>query len=203
MDKRIFIIHPSQIIRQGIIALVRTRIDWDIIESSDSGELAHYRSIHNCRIIFVVDVAMANDELISAIAPFSENNSIKVLYLTHGDNILCTSDENACHFSLNVTKDDLLNLLDVHFGSGNKLAQKRSAESMSLTERERDILKLVALGKSNKEMAHLLSISINTVISHRKNITDKLNIKSISGLTVYAILNRLIDPESIDVESLI
>jgi DNA-binding CsgD family transcriptional regulator len=202
MDKRIIIIHPSQIIRQGIIALVRTRIDWEIIEFCDGGELSHYRSIRNARIIFVVDVGLANDELTNALSPFGESNSIKILYLTQGENN-CTSADNDCHLSLNASKDELLSLLEVHFGTGSNLAQKKSAESMSLTERERDILKLVALGRSNKEMAQLLSISIHTVISHRKNITDKLNIKSISGLTVYAILNRLIDAESIDVESLI
>ncbi|NJO92945.1 MAG: hypothetical protein HC831_31265, partial [Chloroflexia bacterium] len=48
-----------------------------------------------------------------------------------------------------------------------------------------------------------LFISIHTVISHRKNITEKLGIKSISGLTVYAVLNKLIDTESINPEQLI
>ncbi len=203
MDKRIIIIHPSQIIRQGILTLTRSRMDWGIIESCDSRELAHYRSIRNARIIFIVDVGLANDELTSALSSFGESNSIKILYLTQGENVLYTSPDNDCHLSLNASKNELLSLLDVHFGHNSNLSQKKSAESMSLTERERDILKLVALGRSNKEMAHLLSISIHTVISHRKNITDKLNIKSISGLTVYAILNRLIDAESINVESLI
>ena len=64
-------------------------------------------------------------------------------------------------------------------------------------------MQLVALGNSNKEIAEKLFISIHTVISHRKNITEKLGIKSISGLTVYAILNKLIDTNSIDPEQLI
>jgi DNA-binding CsgD family transcriptional regulator len=64
-----------------------------------------------------------------------------------------------------------------------------------LSNRETDVLKKVALGYSNKEIAEGLHISINTVITHRKNITEKLGIKTIAGLTVYAMMNRLISPE--------
>ncbi len=84
-------------------------------------------------------------------------------------------------------------------------SQKSTQYSTSeeLTAREKDVLQLVALGHSNKVIADKLFISIHTVISHRKNITDKTGIKSISGLTVYAILNNLIDTETINPEDLI
>lgn len=62
-----------------------------------------------------------------------------------------------------------------------------------LSQRETEILKMVANGFSNKEIADQSFISIHTVITHRKNITSKLGIKSISGLTLYAALNDLID----------
>ena len=61
-----------------------------------------------------------------------------------------------------------------------------------LSEREAQILKDVALGLSNKEIADKNFISPHTVITHRKNITKKLGIKTVSGLTIYAILNKLI-----------
>jgi DNA-binding CsgD family transcriptional regulator len=66
-----------------------------------------------------------------------------------------------------------------------------------LSEREIDVLKAVAHGCSNKEIADKLYISTNTVITHRKNITDKLGIKTIAGLTVYAIMNNIIKPEDV------
>ena len=66
-----------------------------------------------------------------------------------------------------------------------------------LSDREIDILKLVALGYANKEIADELFISINTVITHRKNLTEKLGIKTISGITVYAIMNNLINPDDV------
>lgn len=60
-----------------------------------------------------------------------------------------------------------------------------------LTQREVEVLSLVARGRINKEIADELSISINTVLSHRKNITAKLGIKSTAGLTFYALMNGI------------
>jgi DNA-binding NarL/FixJ family response regulator len=62
-----------------------------------------------------------------------------------------------------------------------------SSEAESLTTREREVLKLVAEGKSSKEVASLLNISIRTVEHHRANIMDKLNFKNIAELIKYAI----------------
>lgn len=63
-----------------------------------------------------------------------------------------------------------------------------------LTEREIEVLRLLAQGFSQKEIAHRLHLSVHTVISHRKNITSKTGIKSIAGLTLYAMSNKLIIP---------
>jgi DNA-binding NarL/FixJ family response regulator len=61
-----------------------------------------------------------------------------------------------------------------------------------LSERETEVLRLLAMGKSNKEIADELNISTNTVITHRKNISQKTSIKSVSGLTIYAVTQNLI-----------
>lgn len=68
----------------------------------------------------------------------------------------------------------------------------------SMTEREKDILRCVARGLQNKEIADKLFISINTVTTYRRNISAKLNIHSAAGLTVFAILHRLVDINDID-----
>ncbi|MBK7027783.1 MAG: helix-turn-helix transcriptional regulator [Bacteroidales bacterium] len=62
-----------------------------------------------------------------------------------------------------------------------------------LSAREIEVLTMVAQGLSNKQIADKLFISIHTAITHRKNITFKLGIKSISGLTLYAALNNMVD----------
>lgn len=77
------------------------------------------------------------------------------------------------------------------------IIDESQTENNILSLREIDVLKEVALGYSNKEIADRLFISINTVITHRKNITEKLGIKTISGLTVYAIMNNLIDANNV------
>lgn len=70
-------------------------------------------------------------------------------------------------------------------------------EREELSAREKEILVSVAQGLLNKEIADKHNISINTVITHRKNITRKTGIKSVSGLTVYALLNNLIDENEV------
>ena len=67
-----------------------------------------------------------------------------------------------------------------------------------LTDREREILISVARGRTNTEIADEHNISIHTVISHRKNITRKTGIKSVAGLTVYALLNNMIDQNDME-----
>ena len=66
-----------------------------------------------------------------------------------------------------------------------------------LSAREIEVLVLVTKGLINKEIANKLNISLTTVISHRKNITEKLGIKSVSGLAIYAVMNGYIDADSI------
>ncbi len=68
----------------------------------------------------------------------------------------------------------------------------------SMTEREKEIVRCVARGMQNKEIADKLFISINTVTTYRRNISAKLNIHSAAGLTVFAILHRLVDINDID-----
>ncbi|MBR5430856.1 MAG: helix-turn-helix transcriptional regulator [Bacteroidales bacterium] len=76
--------------------------------------------------------------------------------------------------------------------------EKEADEREELSDREKEILVCVARGMLNKEIADQNNISIHTVISHRKNITRKIGIKTVAGLTVYAILNGLIDVNTIE-----
>ncbi|WP_321290607.1 LuxR C-terminal-related transcriptional regulator [uncultured Sunxiuqinia sp.] len=71
----------------------------------------------------------------------------------------------------------------------------KSVLKEQLTPRETDVLKQLIQGLSNKEIASQLNISTHTVVSHRKNITQKTGIKSQSGLTIYAISNNIINIE--------
>ncbi|MBB4037915.1 DNA-binding NarL/FixJ family response regulator [Dysgonomonas hofstadii] len=67
------------------------------------------------------------------------------------------------------------------------------SDQEELSDREKEILISVVKGMSNKEIAEHHNISIHTAITHRRNITRKLKVHSISGLTIYAIINKLVD----------
>lgn len=70
-------------------------------------------------------------------------------------------------------------------------------ETPTLSEREREVLALVVRGFLNKEIAEALNISINTVISHRRNIVEHLGLRSVSALTIYAVTHGIVDIEEI------
>ena len=76
-----------------------------------------------------------------------------------------------------------------------KSATSQSSEALS--DREKDVIISLVQGMSNKEMADHLCISVNTVITHRRNIARKLQIHSPAGLTIYAIVNGLVDISSV------
>jgi DNA-binding NarL/FixJ family response regulator len=82
----------------------------------------------------------------------------------------------------------------------NEFAESKTSKNnddVELSKRETDVLVAVAKGMMNKEIADQMNISIHTVISHRKNITRKTGIKSVSGLTVYALLKDLISEDDL------
>jgi regulator of cell morphogenesis and NO signaling len=70
---------------------------------------------------------------------------------------------------------------------------QRTTEPEALSAREKEIIVCVVKGMTNKEIADELCISAHTVITHRRNIASKLQIHSAAGLTIYAIVNKLVD----------
>ena len=90
----------------------------------------------------------------------------------------------------------MLEMLENSGTYGRRRAAEEEREALS--EREKEILVGVAKGLLNKEIADQYNISVYTVITHRKNITRKTGIKSVAGLTVYALLNGLIDINSVE-----
>ncbi len=74
---------------------------------------------------------------------------------------------------------------------------QKEGEGPVLSAREAEVLVLIAKGLLNKEIAEKLNISLTTVISHRKNIVDKLGIKSASGLAIYAVMQGYVEADRI------
>jgi DNA-binding CsgD family transcriptional regulator len=119
----------------------------------------------------------------------------RLIIITEGKTV-AGSHSSIFTLDTTLTVSDLVETLQNFFASKNKKAN--FADTEDLSRREIEVLKQVTIGQINKEIADTLNISLHTVISHRKNITRKLGIKTVSGLTVYAILNGLISTGDIE-----
>ena len=110
--------------------------------------------------------------------------------------------EKATPLNLQSHFSQVLNVSDSKFDLQNKIRsvlrqEPRPGNHNLLSKREVTILKQVVLGLTNQEIADKLFLSIHTVTTHRKNINRKLGIKTVSGLAVYAMMNRLVSMDEI------
>jgi len=147
--------------------------------------------------------------VMKTLPPIDERNEISDIFivsvrefLIHPDyymprrNSVCIVDESLPHDSdypfMTVTagesEESVAGKLQAFFNRTNNSDEIEA----TLSHRETDVLKEIVKGKTNKEIADTLCISVNTVITHRKNISAKLGIKSVSGLSLYAMMNGLI-----------
>ena len=110
-----------------------------------------------------------------------------------------SSQLNAFHsLCVNVPEDELLRSLlmlqqNAHAGGRNLPPMPRVLQQKVLTDREIEVMSLIVQGYINKEIADRLSIGLATVVTHRKNIMDKLGMRSVSALTIYAVMHGYVD----------
>ena len=100
-------------------------------------------------------------------------------------------DENLCYAVL-FAIDALGRDIRQHNRIRNRILLPMVDDNSHLSNREKEVLKLIVSGYTNKEIAARLFVSLNTILTHRKNITAKLGIKTIPGLTFYAITHKII-----------
>lgn len=110
----------------------------------------------------------------------------KIIFVANINNITQENAEN--YISSQWSEEVIINNISKKIRA---LTEIKSSQN-ELSKREIEVLKLIVSGNLNKQIAEKLNISINTVLTHRKNLTAKLGIKSVSGLSVYAMMNGLI-----------
>lgn len=195
MNKRFIIIHSSEIIRKGLQSILRDGFNSDFILLEKVHLINDYAGLSDYKIIIFIENQWLDSFYEKYMNPLKERNNDILLFELNEEE----SKSREKLIRLNTSGADIISRVNKEL-TPNEEKKKSLTE---LSEREIDVLRLVALGHANKDIAEKLFISIHTVITHRKHITDKLGIKSISGLTVYAILNKLIDTENIDPATLI
>jgi len=189
---KVLIAETSYLVRRGLINLLEHTEGVTELRAAGHAETIMQTLKEFSPDILLLNSAVAipvsHEELISRLP-----DKARIIYII---NTPLPEDSPAYQISIFDTKNRLSEKLSIHL-QHYKQKQTEKEETEELTPREKLILKHVALGLTNKEIAAKLYISTHTVISHRKNITRKLDIKTVSGLTVYAILNGIIKMEDI------
>ena len=190
MRTRVIICEASEIIANGLAEVIDSMAQFDVVARIDSPEHLNEKitaSDANLLIINPLLLGYQNKEFINQLGKEHPNLVIIALATSYLDHSILNPYGGV--IEINDTRSKIISKM-------NEFAQSettKKADDVELSKREIDVLVAVAKGMMNKEIADLMNISIHTVISHRKNITRKTGIKSVSGLTVYALLNNLIE----------
>lgn len=210
MPVRILVADDHGVVRKGLRALLESRRGWKICGEAANGREAVEQAKRLKPDVAILDIGMPGLNGVEAtrqIRKVSPKTEILILS-AHGSEKLALEvlDAGARGYvvkeeadeSLMVAVDALLRHVPYLTSAVAKLMapEKRDGHSKSpkgrLTPREREIVQLLAEGKTNKEVAVVLGISAKTVETHRANIMLKLNLHSITDLVHYAIRNKMI-----------
>lgn len=186
---KVVIVEQSYLIRLALRNLIQSLDNTFEINDYDSLDLGELKKISSSDSL----VLLANPEITNN-NRFDSLKSKKLIIINlHHFNSFNGYDENSVY--LNDSREIIIGKIEKAL---SKIIRNRSiVNNKILSKREADILKFVALGLTNKEIADKLFISTHTVITHRKNISAKLGIKTIAGFTVYALLNKILLPEEV------
>jgi len=191
----VILIERSYLLRSGIEELLKEFQGIYLAEIYDGTEKNLVKKINTLKPdCVIVNPKAITDSLNTFIR--SLNNGATVIGLISGNTADHIKSRFANTLHIKDGKHELMNSLSQIIG--HKKSKKASDKNQPLTERELTILKHITLGLTNQEVAEKLFLSVHTVMTHRKNITKKLGIKTVSGLTVYALLNKVIDIQDID-----
>ena len=188
MKQRLLIVEPSELIIEGLKSILDGQIRFKVLDPEMTAEHLEERLL-----AARPDIVLINPTLVDNITRLRSEQPVAMVALVYQ------------YVERDVLKnyDAVVDIRDSRAVVIETLAQASPGESESsknnyeLTKRETAVLVQLAQGKTNKEIADALNVSVHTVISHRKNITHKTGIKSVAGLTVYAMLNNLIDESAL------
>src|SRR5579864_2975846 len=216
MPVRILVADDHEIVRRGLRALLDGQPNWEVVGEAVSGREAVDKAKQLTPDVAIIDVGMpelngleATRQILKAlpqtevlILTMHESEQVVrevldagargyVLKSDAGRELVSAVEAMIAHRSAFTTKVANLVLEGyLNKGDGEDVAQSAGR----LTSREREIVQLLAEGKSNKEVAGLLAISVKTVEAHRSNIMHKLGFHSLSDIIHYAVRNKIVEP---------
>lgn len=189
---RVAIAESSVIIRSGLTLALKRLPNLKI----QPIELLSPEALSDCLRTQYPDILVVNPTFgdyfdVARFREFTSKKRIRLIALVSSfidTSLLSKYDESISIFdTLDVLAHKIKHLQDIHLEEGVDEGQE------VLSQREKEIVICVVKGMTNKEMAENLFLSIHTVITHRRNISRKLQIHSAAGLTIYAIVNKLVE----------
>lgn len=186
----IAVAETSMIVRSGLVAVLKRLPDLNV----QTVEITSKEGLHHCMEAHQPEILIVNPQFegwfdLEAFKQQYARQDMKIVSL------ICTVvDANQLK-----GYDESINLFDDLDAVAHKIStlmnvnEEEDSDQNSLSQREKEIIGCVVRGMTNKEIAEQLFISVHTVITHRRNITRKLQIHSAAGLTIYAIVNKLVE----------
>src|ERR1700691_6556511 len=216
MKLRILIADDHEVVRRGLSALLQSHDGWEVCGDAKDGREAVEKAKELKPDVVILDVGMPNLNGLAATRQLLQQNpqqKVIVLTITDSDQVIrealdarargffLKSDaardlvsavealqRNRMFFTPRVNDMVLAGFLD----KGHNGSSSEPPRLPKLTSREREVIQLLAEGKSSKEVACLLNLSTKTAETHRSNIMRKLDFHSIRDLVVYAVKNDII-----------
>ena len=197
--------------RKGLAVLLQENADFVLLsEALSSSDLVNQSKFYKPDLI-IIDYTSANFSLESLAQIVKKFPSAKLLAITDvQSNVVVSKALNSgvtSHLLKDCDQDEIVEAIYKTVKGekfmcgkittailGETTAANYSCEGLNVSEREMEIIKLIAEGYSNKEVADKLFLSTHTVTTHRKNIMNKLGVNNTAGLVLFAVRENLISP---------
>ena len=190
MRNRVILCEASEIIANGLAEVIDSMAQFDVVARLDNPAHLSEKILATDANLVIIDPSLLgfqNKEFVTQLGKEHPGITLIALATSCLDHAMLAPYGGV--IELHDTRSKIIGKMNEFVKGDND----RKNDDVELSKRETDVLIAVAKGMMNKEIADQMNISIHTVITHRKNITRKTGIKSVSGLTVYALLNNLID----------
>lgn len=214
---RILVADDHDLMRRGVIALLQSRAGWEVCGEAHTGREAVAKAEELKPDVVILDISMPELNGVEAarrIRKASPNTEILILSVHYSDQLIREIlDAGVRGYMVKSDSDrDLIIAVETlanhkpfftpratevilsNFSATGARGGKPELLADRLTPREREIVQLLAEGKSSKEVASSLCISVKTAETHRANIMRKLQLHTISELVRYAVRNQIIEP---------
>jgi DNA-binding NarL/FixJ family response regulator len=201
MSRIAFIVaEPLYLVRKGLVNVINELPNASVVRECESSSQIADIVLHYSTNVLVINLNLLNELTSTEVKKLTNRKKkLYIIGLEYADNAQFFGCKGILTHS--IILDETKISVQKKFKEVLSLVNNERdipSDNAELSERENMILKDVALGLSNKEIAEKNFISPHTVITHRKNITRKLGIKTVSGLTIYAIINKLIGMDEVN-----